>query len=107
MARQRHNLRKVITFLIGIGCMALLAFNSYSLVQTIQKRSIMLEQLAQVQVAHKQAVNTNREAQQEYQLVKDSEYLAQIARRDYYYSKKGEIIFDLEERETSQSETVN
>ena len=34
---------------------------------------------------------------QEYLKLQDPEYLAEIARRDYYYAKPGEIIFDLGE----------
>lgn len=75
---------------------------SWSLFQTLGKQQAAMERLDQAQAVNRQAVENNRQAQQEFQRVQDSEYLAQIARRDYYYSKEGEIIFDLKEEDQEE-----
>lgn len=75
---------------------------SWSLFQTLGKQQATMEHLNQAQAVNRQAVENNRQAQQEFQRVQDSEYLAQIARRDYYYSKEGEIIFDLKEEDQEE-----
>lgn len=75
---------------------------SWSLFQTLGKQQATMERLDQAQAVNRQAVENNRQAQQEFQRVQDSEYLAQIARRDYYYSKEGEIIFDLKEEDQEE-----
>lgn len=46
---------------------------------------------------NQQAVEANRQIQAQYQQVNNPEYLEEVARRDYYYSKDGEIIFILPE----------
>lgn len=46
---------------------------------------------------NQQAVEANRQVQAQYQKVNDPAYLEEVARRDYYYSKDGEIIFVLPE----------
>lgn len=38
-----------------------------------------------------------RRIAKDYQRVQDPDYIAGLARRDYYYSKPGELIFELED----------
>lgn len=66
-------------------------------IDNINEKNTVLKQLEATKADNRQAVENNRQAQEEFQRVQDSDYLAQIARRDYYYSKEGEIIFDLKE----------
>nr|WP_276931758.1 septum formation initiator family protein [Globicatella sulfidifaciens] len=98
--------QKQFNFFFTVVCLLLIGVACFSLMNNIGKKQATLEQLTQVQAKHNQAVEKNRQAQQEYHQVQDSEYLEQVARRDYYYSKEGEIIFDLGETETVSEETT-
>ena len=49
----------------------------------------------EVKADQEQAVKENREVFQATQQMKDPAYLEDVARRDYYYTKPGEIIFEL------------
>ena len=98
--------QKQFNFFFTVVCLLLIGVACFSLINNIGKKQATLEQLTQVQAKHNQAVEKNRQAQQEYNQVQDSEYLEQVARRDYYYSKEGEIIFDLGETETVSEETT-
>lgn len=107
MSQKQAAWPKVRSIAIGIACVGLIAISCHSSLEAIKNKTHTLEQLAQVQTAHKQAVNTNREAQQAYQMVKDPDYLAQIARKDYFYSKEGEIIFDFVEEDNLDNGNIN
>ena len=74
-------------------------FNATSQTATYQ------QQLDRAKAENKQAVVKQREVVQDYQRVQDPDYLAGVARRDYYYSKPGEIVFILkdEPKEHQQS----
>lgn len=98
--------QKQFNILFGVICVVFVVLASASLMKNVVKRQATLEQLTQVQAKHDQAVEKNRQAQQEYNQVQDDEYLEQVARRDYYYSKDGEIIFDLGETESVSEETT-
>lgn len=98
--------QKQFNIVFTVVCLLLIGAACLSLMKNIGKKQATLEQLTQVQAKHNQAVEKNRQAQQEYKQVQDSEYLEQVARRDYYYSKEGEIIFDLGETESVSEETT-
>lgn len=80
----------VMLLIVGIPL-----YKSYNQLQANQ------EVYQQAQAENRQAVENNRLIQREYQKFNDPEYLEEIARRDYYYSKDGEIIFVLPEEESS------
>ncbi|MBD3948640.1 septum formation initiator family protein [Tuanshanicoccus lijuaniae] len=97
-----------VSKIVLLFCLSIIGVSSWSLWQVIEKKEEMMMQLTQAQTANKKAVEKNRQAQQEYQQAQDEDYLAQVARRDYYYSKPGEIIFDLKkEVETTSNEQDN
>lgn len=98
--------QKPINILLGVVCLTLVLLASWSLMKNVVRRQATLEQLTHVQAQHDQAVEKNRQAQQEFNQVQDEEYLEQVARRDYYYSKDGEIIFDLGETESVVEDTT-
>lgn len=86
--------RKLVLAFVGVTA---LAFAGIPLLQTLSHSTEVAQTFEQTQQAHNQAVQQNRVVQQEYLKLQDPEYLAEIARRDYYYAKPGEIIFDLGE----------
>ncbi|MBZ6527059.1 septum formation initiator family protein [Aerococcaceae bacterium DSM 111021] len=65
------------------------------LVQAYWESEVLTQELATAKEQEKEAMQENIQAQEEYKHMQDAEYLADVARRDYYYSKPGEIIFDL------------
>lgn len=65
------------------------------LVQAYLESDALTQELATAKELEKEAMQENIQAQEEYKHMQDPEYLADVARRDYYYSKPGEIIFDL------------
>lgn len=84
--------RHIIIGLVGVIAVAIAGF---PMIQTLTHSQEIAENYATTQAMHEQAIQQNRVVQQEYQKMQDPEYLAEIARRDYFYSKPGEIIFDL------------
>lgn len=89
--------------LASIGAAAI-ALAGLPLLNTMSRSTEVAQNFEQTQQAHNQAVQQNRAVQQEYLRLQDPDYLAEIARRDYYYAKPGEIIFDLGDAD-SQAET--
>lgn len=84
---------------VALLCILLLTFFLSAIKSALDSRALALEELGQVQTVYQQAVENNRLAQQERNQVQDADYMGQIARRDYYYSKPGEIIFQFEDKE--------
>lgn len=103
--RKRGKYQMFFNVAFSIICLTVIIIASLSLLKTLAHRENILNQLTQVQANHNQIVEKNRQAQQEFNLVQDEEYLEDVARRDYYYSKEGEIIFDLGEVETTIEES--
>ncbi|MGX7092073.1 FtsB family cell division protein [Hutsoniella sourekii] len=67
---------------------------------TLRQTSVKQAEYEEAKFAYQEALDQNRQVQAEYQHLHDSDYLANVARRDYYYSKPGEIIFELGEEES-------
>ncbi|MGO4929489.1 FtsB family cell division protein [Fundicoccus sp. Sow4_F4] len=93
--------RKIALAFIGAAALALAGI---PLLRTMSHSTEVARNFEQTQQAHNQTVQQNRAVQQEYLRLQDPEYLAEIARRDYYYAKPGEIIFDLGDAD-SQADT--
>ncbi|MBK0348433.1 septum formation initiator family protein [Aerococcaceae bacterium zg-ZJ1578] len=107
-AQSQQKKRKGVSKIVLLFCLFIIGVSCLSLWQVIEKKEEVMMQLAQAQIDNKQAVEKNRQAQQEYQQVQDEDYLAQVARRDYYYSKPGEVIFDFgKEVKTTSNEEDN
>ena len=85
------------TKFIIAACIVAMGFCAVPLISTINKTAGFQQEYEKAKVTNQQAVENNRLIQEEYQRVNDPEYLADVARRDYYYTKSGEIIFVLPE----------
>ncbi|WP_124058186.1 FtsB family cell division protein [Vaginisenegalia massiliensis] len=77
-----------------LGVVAVL-ITGVPLINTLAQSVSQNTKLEAAKAANKVAIQQNKEVADELQRLKDPSYLAEIARRDYYYSKEGEIIFDL------------
>ncbi|AXY26540.1 hypothetical protein CL176_11335 [Suicoccus acidiformans] len=91
------NWRKVTALLAGI---LLIGLSGGQLLQTLQASQENQAAYEAARASHQVAVEKNRKTQEEYQRVQSPDYLAEIARRDYYYSKPNEIIFEIGENIT-------
>lgn len=96
--------KSVMGIILSLCCICLIVITCASLKKIADQKDAALERLAQAQEQYDQAVMQNRTAQRTQQEMLNSDYLSQIARRDYYYSKEGEIIFDIED--TTQDSTT-
>ena len=81
--------------IIGLGFAGAVVLTGLPLWQTYQQQTTYEKQLEQAKVEKEQAVQQNRDVFQVTQQLKDPNYLEDVARRDYYYTKPGEIIFEL------------
>lgn len=88
--------RSYMSFFVHFAAIICLAFALISCVRAHKALSQSQAQLTEAQTAFKQTQNKYQAVQLEYQRSQDPEYLAKLARRDYFYSKEGEIIFDIE-----------
>lgn len=59
------------------------------------------EEYQQLQARIEQLKNEESDLKEEIQLLNDTDYLLQIARKDYFFSEKGEIIFKIPEDKPS------
>lgn len=69
-----------------------------------QQRAQMQEKQAEYQQLNEkmtQLTNRNETLKEEVEKLSDIDYLLQIARKDYFFSKDGEIIFKLPDEEPS------
>lgn len=95
-ARKRRGLRRRLTVLaliaIAFSCVSMMTIHSQSvtLEEKLREKSRLEEQLKQLQEEEKRL-------QQEIENYNDLDYIAEIARRDYYLTKPGETLFKLPE----------
>ena len=84
----------LIVFLAGLS---LLIVGGTQYIYARNQEQLALEQLEQAKQQEQQAIAELVATKEEYLLMQDPEYLQEVARRDYYYSNPGEIIFEIEE----------
>ncbi|KGX90072.1 cell division protein [Pontibacillus halophilus JSM 076056 = DSM 19796] len=97
--RQKRLVRRlalfaVLTFVIMGG---LLSYH-------IHQRSLHAEKKAdyeELKTEHNQLEQKQANLEEEIQLLKDEDYVLQIARTNYFFSKEGEIIFKLPDSDPS------
>jgi cell division protein DivIC len=100
IARKRRGLiRRLIAFTI-LGL-----FITYGFVSTLVSQNSKIEENRQIKLELEQEVAKLKEEQVllEEEIIKldDDDYIAKIARKDYFLSKEGEIIFKLTDDSTS------
>lgn len=99
------------SFVVLLICLVFIILAAWAYKDALDKSILAQEQLEMAQAQHAEIVEENKLAQQENNRRQSEDYLGQIARRDYYYSKEGEIIFYFDEEdpeaESQQNESVN
>lgn len=87
------------------------AFSLTFLVKSIKSRNeelkVAQKELEIVEVEHKKVCEENKKIKDEYQQTQEPDYLEEVARRDYFYSKPGEIVFDIDNGGKSQVSNNN
>ena len=87
-----ESIRKVIIY--GLSLLAMVGGSLF--VYQANQQQVQQEQiLMQAKEENAEATAKNRELFQATQQLKDPQYLEQVARRDYYYTKPGETVFEL------------
>lgn len=79
----------------SLVCMTLIALATLPLKQSVESMEKAKAELMATEARFQNIKERAQLVQSEYQKSKDPEYMAKIARRDYYYSEDGEVIFDV------------
>lgn len=98
-SREKNFFRRLIAFvfLFVLICGGMTTYH-------FQQRAQMQEKQAEYQQLNEkmtQLTNRNETLKEEVEKLSDIDYLLQIARKDYFFSKDGEIIFKLPDEEPS------
>ncbi|WP_017187584.1 FtsB family cell division protein [Alkalibacillus haloalkaliphilus] len=86
-----------VLFSIIVGTLLLYFFQQQTIHSEKESEYEQLQSELQAQLEEKE------ELEREVELLNDVDYLLQIARKDYFFSKEGEIIFTLPEEEEEPS----
>ncbi|UUX32886.1 FtsB family cell division protein [Fundicoccus culcitae] len=105
--RSTHRFRGFSKALLYIGLLIVLSIFVVPLYQTYTQSQQVKSEYEQAVADNTQAAQRYQTVQDEFQLLQNPEYIAEIARRDYYYSKPNEIIFDLGENNQSPNSIFN
>lgn len=97
--RRKHILRRLVLAITG-GMVLLLSLGSFY--QTRRQENALDEQIESAKSKQGALLEEQRALHQEYQLFTSPDYLAEVARRDYYYSKPGEIIFNIQDADSQE-----
>lgn len=79
----------------SLVCTTLIALAVLPLKQSVESMEKAKAELIETETKFQNIKERAHLVQSEYQKSKDPEYMAKIARRDYYYSEDGEVIFDV------------
>ncbi|MDQ0158460.1 FtsB family cell division protein [Alkalibacillus salilacus] len=99
LARKRREKKLLKRRLIAFGLLFLLVAGTLS-VYYVQQQAIHEDKKAeqeQLQAELKTAKDEQERLEREVELLNDTDYLLQIARKDYFFSREGEVIFNLPE----------
>lgn len=97
--------KQLMQWVLGSIVVVVLVSSAWSLYQTVNAYQEQQISLQESKKEYQEAQKLHAQLIEESKLVSDSDYLGQIARRDYYYSKPGEVIFEL--GQTEQIENNN
>lgn len=95
MHQHEHSSRNRL--FVMFTCVLVMCIAAIPLIKTWIQTQDYKAKFEEAKQHNQQAVEANRQVQAQYQQVNDPKYLEEVARRDYYYSKDGEIIFVLPE----------
>ncbi|NGP45809.1 cell division protein DIVIC [Bacillaceae bacterium SIJ1] len=89
--RRRGLIRRLIAFtIVAAGALLIMANVIHSQTSSIAEKNAHNEEL---KITKEALLAKKQSLQEEITHLQDEEYVLDIARRDYFYSKEGEIIF--------------
>ncbi|MDY0410011.1 septum formation initiator family protein [Virgibacillus soli] len=103
MERQRKKRQRLIRRLVFFAVVVMLAVSTVTVYHLKQRdlRQVKSEQFEKLQDELVNLQNQEKELQEEIELLNDEEYILDIARTHYFFSKKGEVIFKSNEEDSS------
>ncbi|WP_373894552.1 FtsB family cell division protein [Virgibacillus natechei] len=103
MERQKRKKQRLIRRLVLFSIIAAIAIGSMT-VYHIQQRSLHAEKAEEYEQLEEELASLQDQEEnykEEIDLLQDEEYVLDVARTNYFFSKEGELIFNLPEEEPS------
>ena len=99
--RERRKKRRLMRRLVFFSIIAVLMFGGLATYHVKQRMiySEKQEQYEQLQAKQKKLKQTEKDLTEEIELLKDEDYVLEIARTNYFFSKKGEMIFKIPDKD--------
>jgi cell division protein DivIC len=101
--RKRRKKQRLIRRLVLFSVIAVLAIGSMT-VYHVKQRTLQAEKNAEYEELQEKLTGLKTKEQdylEEIKLLNDEEYVLEIARTNYFFSKKGELIFKIPEEKPS------
>lgn len=103
MERQKRKKQRLIRRLVLFSIIAAIAIGSMT-VYHIQQRALHAEKVEEYEQLEEELTSLQdqeKNYKEEIELLQDEEYVLDVARTNYFFSKEGELIFNLPEEEPS------
>ncbi|WP_100011852.1 FtsB family cell division protein [Lentibacillus sediminis] len=101
--RQKRKKQRLIRRLVLFSVIAMLAIGGMTAYH-LEQRALHAEKLEEYKQLEKELATLKQEEadlKQEIELLNDEDYVLDIARTNYFFSKKGELIFNLPDEDPS------
>lgn len=99
--RQKRRKQRLIRRLVLFSVVAILALGSMAAYH-IKQRALQAEKLEQYELLEEELAALQKQEEdltEEIELLNDDDYVMDIARTNYFFSKKGELIFKIPEED--------
>lgn len=99
LERQKRRRKRLLRRLVLFSVTVVILFGSLALYH-INQRTVYSEKKAEYEQLTEQLANLEKQEEnliEEINLLNDDEYILDIARTNYFLSKKGELIFQIED----------
>ncbi|WP_050183681.1 FtsB family cell division protein [Domibacillus robiginosus] len=106
MFKMKHK-RKLMRRLAAFGIVALIVLGTLlsTLVSQTGNLNEKKQELAEAKQSLAELKQQQKESEEELVRLQDDEYIAKLARKEYFYSEDGEILFNIPEDEEKVNDT--
>ncbi|OMP66828.1 FtsB family cell division protein [Domibacillus epiphyticus] len=103
---QLRQKRKLMRRLTAFGVIALIVLGAMMSAVATQSTSLEAkeEKLAEAKQQLAELEKQEKQSEEELERLKDDEYIADLARKDYFLSEEGEIIFNIPESDQKEQQ---
>lgn len=101
--RNQRRKRRLIQRLVFAGIL-MVVFTGFIIHYHVDQRTVYFEKMEQyeaLQTEMSELKKTEKELKEEIKLLSDEDYILEIARTNYFLTKEGELIFLLEDYDSS------